>query len=892
MDINITKKSFWSFSATQVLEVLETRKEGLSEQEAKKRLSEIGPNELKEYKRITKLHIFASQFKSPLIFILVIAGIITLFLQDYTSSIFIFLAVAVNSALGFYQENKAENTLEHLRTYIKEEARVFRNGKERKISVKKLVPGDIIHLTSGNRVPADARLLEIISLTIEEAILTGESLPVSKSTESFPKELNLADRKNMAYAGTLVVGGSGIAVITATAHSTELGKIAQLVAGTRRPKTPLQRSVNKMAWIIAMSLSTIIILVFSIGIWRGHSILEMFLISVAMAVSAIPESLPIALTVILSVGVGRLAKRKGVVRKLAAAEALGSTTVILTDKTGTLTEANLKLISIMGHDDLLNNKIPKVDTLTQEQENIFKIGLLNTDILIENPKDEASKWRVSGNSLEKEIVTSAAKRGIFVMDLHSEFQSHNILPFNSKDKFSVFFARKSNKISVQGIQNKNFLSVLGAPDILLEKSNIKKEEFLTINESIDSFANSGMRIVGVAVKALNNNKEFKEINTNKFKNLNFLGIIAFHDPVRKEVPDAVKKVESFGTKVVMVTGDLKGTAIAIARDLGWEITDRDVIVGSSMKNMDDEQLMSEFKHAKIFARVSPEDKMRIASLYKQSGEIVAMTGDGVNDAPSLKVADIGIAVGSGTDVAKDVADLVLLDDNFITIVAAIEEGRRILSNIRKSTIYLLTDAVDEVFLIGGSLLVGLPLPFNALQILWVNFFSDSFPALAFASEKNFDDVNRASIAKKTHIWDSEVKFLILGVGSITSLLLFFIYWFLLKQGYHEETVKSFIFSSFGIYTLFYAFPLRNLKKSIFRYNFFSNKLLISGVSFGVILMVVAIYVPFFQNILGTTSLSLPWVALLIFWVIINIAAVELTKWIYRRSGNSTRVRPS
>lgn len=883
MDINVTKKSFWSFTTDKTLEVLKTKRTGLSEQEAKKRLIETGPNELKEYKRITKLRIFINQFKSPLIFILVIAGTVTLFLQDYIDSSVIFLAVIVNAALGFYQENKAENTLEHLRTYIKEEARVFRNGKEREISAKELVPGDIIHLTNGTRISADARLLEVTSLTVDEAILTGESLPVSKNLELFSKELSLADRKNMVYAGTFVIGGSGIAVITSTAQLTELGKIAQLVAGTKRQKTPLQRSVDKMAWIIAIALSFVITLVFAIGVWRGYSILEMFLISVAMAVSAIPESLPIALTVILAVGVDRLAKRKGIVRKLSAAEALGSTTIILTDKTGTLTEANLKLVSVIDYNNLLKNKISKVSTLTQEQKNILKIGLLNADILIENPKDPIKKWRISGNPLEQNMATSAAKRGIFIIDLHSEFQPHSILPFNSKNKFSVFFARKSDKISISSIKNKDFLSILGAPDVLLEKSNIKKEEFLKINKTINNLANSGMRIVGVAVKALNNDKEFKKINPNEFKNLNFLGIIAFHDPVRKEVPDAIKKVEAFGVRVIMVTGDLKGTAIAIARDLGWDVADRDVIVGAEMKNMSDEQLMSKLKHVKIFARVSPEDKMRIAILYKQSGEIVAMTGDGVNDAPSLKAADIGIAVGSGTDVTKDIADLVLLDDNFTTIVAAIEEGRRILSNIRKSTIYLLTNAVDEVFLIGGALLVGLPLPFGALQILWVNFFSDSFPALAFASEKNFDDVSKASVAKKAHIWDSEVKFLILGVGTITSLLLFFMYWFLLNQGYDEQTVKSFIFLTFGVYTLFYAFPLRNLKKSIFKYNFFGNKLLIAGVSFGIILMIISIYVPFFQNIFGTTALSLPWIMLLIFWLIINISAVELTKWVYRRS---------
>ena len=883
MDKDLTSQSFWALSPNETINSLETTHQGLSEEEAQNRLKIFGKNIFEDGEGINKLKILINQFKSPLIFILIIASAITLFLQDWVDSAVIILAIIINTALGFYQENRAEEALEKLKTYIKERVRVFRNGIEKEIPAETVVPGDIMHLNSGVRVSADARIIEVSSLSVDESILTGESLPVMKYTKYLPSSTELAERKNMAHAGTLVVAGSGIAVVTSTAKNSQIGRIAELVAETKREKTPLQRSIGRMAWVIAGVLTLAVGAVFFLGINRGENIFDMFLVSVAMAVSSIPEALPVSLTVILAVGVERLARRRGVVRKLAAAESLGSTTVILTDKTGTLTQAVMDMKDILTFENLLEGKSAQLDpreNLTKQQLDILKLALVNTDVLIENPHESSKQWRIEGNPLEKNIVKHAADYEILVTELKQKITYSRVLEFSSQYKFSASFVGSSNEFEWDHLRGQNFIAALGAPEILLEKSKLGKDDYIKIKQFIEKLANDGMRVIGVAAKIVKDKKEIENIKPEDMEGLEFAGVISFYDPLRPEVFAAMEKVEEFGLHVVMVTGDLKGTAVSIARKLGWKISDGNVLTGSELKTISDEELLKNIKNIRVFARVSPEDKVRVAKLFKQLGESVAMTGDGVNDAPGLKSVDIGVAVGSGTDVAKEVADLVLLDDNFQTIVAAIEEGRRVLSNIKKTIIYLLSDALDEVILIGGSLLLSLPLPLTALQILWVNFFSDSIPALAFAFEENFE--NHLS-KKRNKVLDSEVLFMILILGVATSALLFGLYWYLLRQGYDEGIVRSFTFAAFGIYTLFLAWPLRSLKKSIFKFNPFSNKWMLLGIGIGLVLMAFAIYLPFLQNILNTQSLSLPWIGFLGIWIVVNIALVELTKLFFKKS---------
>ncbi len=890
MDIETIKNKFWALSTQEALTELNTQKEGLSKEQVNSRKQQFGPNELKDDGRVSPFRIFLNQFKSPLIFILIIAGVVTVLEQQWIDAGVIFLAVFVNAALGFYQENRAEEAIEHLRSYIKQRTRVIRGGKEFEIDVKEVVPGDIVRLVSGDRVPADARILTVNDLTVDEAILTGESLPIDKNTEELAQSTELAERRNMAFGGTQVVGGSALAVVTATGEYTEIGRIAELVAGTKREKTPLQRSVNKLAWVIAGALTFLIGAVFAFGVFaRGISVEEMFLVAVAMAVSAIPEALPISLTVILAVGVEQLAKRKGVVRKLSAAESLGSTTTIITDKTGTLTEAKMRLAGISTLEELLKGKNqinPEKEEISKEHESILRASLFNSDVVVENPEEVPKNWRLVGPPLERNLVKEAAEYGISILELRDHVTYSETIPFSSEHKFSASFVSADRDIKLD-LENENFLSVLGAPDVLLKRSNMDKDEYLKALETVDNLADQGKRLLGYAVKPVSGREEAEEMEPEDIKDLQFVGLIAFYDPVRPEVHDAMKRVESMGVSVVMATGDLQGTALAVARELGWNVTERNVLTGTDIKKMSDKDLIRDLDHVRIFARVSPEDKVRIAKLYKEKGEIVAMTGDGVNDAPSLKAVDIGVAVGSGTDVAKDVADLVLLDDNFETIGAAVEEGRRILSNIKKSVIYLMSDALNEVFLIGGALLAGLPLPLTALQILWVNFFSDSLPALTFAFEKHYDKSVQKPGKGKNRLLDSEVKLMILGIGTVVSALLFAMYWFLLRHGFDTGLVRTFIFVSFGVYTIFLAFPLRSLKQSLLQYNPFSNKWMNLAVLFGVILMAAAVYVPFLNNVLDTSPLPPLWVAGLIGWVGVNIFAVELTKKLFRKRNSST-----
>lgn len=857
------QKSFWHLAAEETLRILGSGKQGLSEEEAEIRKKIFGPNTLPEQGILGWANILLNQLKSPLIFILMIAGTITLFLKEWGDSIVIFAAVIANSLLGFYQESKAENTLALLKTYVKERARVVRAGKEGEIDARELVPGDIIRITQGDRVPADARLIFANDLQIDESILTGESLPVIKTISPVSSDAELADRTSMAFSGTSVVQGFGDAVITATDNDTELGRIALLVKKTENEKTPLQRSLLSFTMRSSLVLGALALALFGLGIYSGKPVYDMFLITVASAVSAVPEGLPIALTVILAIGVQRLAGRRGIVRKLLAAETLGSTTIILTDKTGTLTEAKMELKNVLPFE---NGEAEK------SKRQLVEYAALNTDVILENPEDSPENWRIVGRALEVALIKNAIRFGVFFPQLKKEIKIIDRLPFNSVNKFSVSLIKRGHAL---------YAVFLGAPEVLLLHSSLKFKEREEVLKTVDSLASSGERVLAVAVKEIKNTDDFSLSKQKEFRHLFFQGIISFRDPVRPGTKEAISRISSAGVRTVILTGDHLGTAEAVAEELGFELTENTSIHGSELNELNDRQIKELLPALRVIARVTPEQKLRIARAYKEMGEVVAMTGDGVNDAPALKEADIGVAVGSGSDVAKASADLVLLDDNFETIVAAIEEGRRVLQNIKKVIIYLLSDAFDELLLIGGALIFGLALPLNALQILWVNLFSDSFPAMALAFENNVEDIGREPTNLKERLFDKEMKFFILIIGFLTSALLFAIYAFLLRFELDLRMIQTFIFASFGVYSLFLIFSVRNLRTSILKYNIFSNRFLIGGVSIGFVLMALAIYAPPMQKLLDTVSLPPIWLLGVAGVGIMNILAIESGKWLFR-----------
>ena len=860
MDSNIQNKNFWHLSSEETVQLFETDIEkGLSTEDVKDRLLIFGKNTINTSQKAVGLKIFLNQLKSPLILILIVAGIITLVVSHYRDAIFIFVAVVVNSALGFYQENKAERALAELKTYLKQRARVIRDAKEREIDAEELVPGDIIRLTQGDRVPADARVMFINDFQIDEAILTGESLPVSKSVDKSPEKAGLSDQTSMIFAGTLVTQGVCTAIVCRTDSSTELGKIASLIATSDNEKTPLQKAITNFSIYSSIVLGALTLVVFGIGIIAGQSIFEMFLTSVAIAVSAIPEGLPIAMTVIMAVGVERMAKRKGVVRKLIAAEALGSTTVILTDKTGTLTMAKMVMSQI----------IP----FGIDEQKLIARALTNTNVLIENPHDDPDSWRMNGRIMDTALVRSAGIRGMMFSEITAKEHILQTMPFNAVRKFSVSLVKESGK---------HLLVFFGAPDILLNHSSFNAKEKEDLLARIDSLALSGERVLGVATKEIVHTENFSISKDLNLSNLSWSGLITFRDPIRPSIKHAIGRVRDAGVKTVILTGDHRGTAIAVAKEIGLKVDEQSVLDASELSKLKEEELRVRLPHLVVISRVTPFDKLRIAKLYQEMGEVVAMTGDGVNDAPSIKQADVGIAMGSGTEVAQSVADLVLLDDNFETIVAAIEEGRQILGNIRKVLVYLLSNVTDGLILIGGSLLTGLPLPLNPLQILWVNFFTDSFPAISYAFEKDPDGLKHKPLLRgKIKLFDPVMKFLILAIGLSTSALLFVIYYVLMRLGYDEAVVRTFIFASFGTYTLLVSLSVRSLDRSILSYPLFSNKYLNGGILVGLVLMAVAIYLPELQTIFNTVALPLNWVIGVVLIGVINIILIEITKWFFR-----------
>ncbi|MBI4079608.1 HAD-IC family P-type ATPase [Candidatus Kaiserbacteria bacterium] len=850
---------FWSNSPEQVAESLETDlHRGISNEEAARRRKMFGANSIEHIHRSSAFEIFFRQFESPLILILLAAAATTLAISHFRDTFFILIAVLANVALGFYQEHKAERALSELKSYLRQRARVVREVGEREIDAEHLVPGDLIRLSQGDRVPADTRIVFGNDLQIDESILTGESLPVEKAVESSAEGAELADQSAMAFAGTLVTQGIGTAIVCRTGSSTEFGKIATLVAKAEREETPLQQAIRRFSLRASLFLGALTIIVFFAGIALGHSYIDMFLTSVAIAVAAIPEGLPVALTVILAVGVERMAKRKGVVRKLVAAESLGDVSVILTDKTGTLTMAKMELSDVLP--------------IRGDERTLITRALLNTGVLIENPQDPPNEWRMSGPIMEVALVRAAASRGIDIARVKAVEQIEQTLPFNAVNKFSISLVREGDH---------HRLIFFGAADVLVSRSTLTPLERTRLTASIDGLARSGKRVLGVATKVTRRERGVSLSRHPDAEHLEFEGFIAFSDPVRPSVVEAIRRVERAGIKTVIVTGDHLGTAETIARLAGLPLSEGSAIEATELQRLGEEEFAERLGRLRVIARVSPLDKVRIVRTLQKSGEIVAMTGDGVNDAPSIKQADVGVAMGSGTEVARSVADLVLLDDNFETIASAVDEGRQIMGNIRKVLVYLLSTVMDELVLIGGALVAGVALPLSALQILWVNFFSDSFPAVAFAFEKGIDGLSSHSHTSRRQLFDPLMRFLVLVVGLSSSTLLLALYLALLYAGYDEALVRTFVFACFGSYTLLAAFPVRSLEKSMFSFSPFSNPYLLAGIGVGLLLMLAAVYVPFLQSLFGTVALPPLWLAAVLAVGALNIFAIEAGKWLFR-----------
>lgn len=864
---------YWNQSPEELATKLDSDlAHGMNQTLVVQRLKEYGKNIISTKRRFVAAQILLNQFKSPLILILLVAAIITLFVSHVQDAIFIAIAVLANVILGFYQEFKADKAIGALAKYLKQVSKVVRNGTESMVDMELIVPGDIVKLSQGERVPADGKLIFINDFQVDEAILTGESLAVNKQVGIDPADAVLGERSSMVFAGTLVTQGSAIVLVCATGLKTEFGTIASMLENQAEEETPLQTKIKRFGVQLSTLLIILIALVFIGGIQAGYPLRDMFMTALALAVSAIPESLPVAMTVILAIGVERMAKRKGVIKKLVAAETLGTTTVILTDKTGTLTKAQMTLVDILYIDHHTKSLVSHKNEIGIKSEFIER-AVVNAQVHVENPTDIPDTWIMEGKIMEVALVQGLARFGHSLSYLQDKSQVIQSLPFNSIHKFSVSLIEKK--------EGQYELVFFGAPDILLQFTKLTEAEKTKIQSEIRAQALEGKRLLGVAHKLVSSISDISGLHNTYEQGITLDGVIAFKDPLRDGVKEVMSTLEFAGVKTVIVTGDHEGTATAIAKELGI-YTEGSVLDVSVLRTLTQEELVRKLATLRVISRITPADKQMLVKAYQDIGEVVAMTGDGINDAPSIKAADVGIAMGSGTEVSRSVADVVLLDDNFETIVAAVEEGRQIMKNIRKVLVYLLSNITAGITLIGGSVLLGMPLPLNAVQMLWVNFFSDSFPALAFAFEKEKNVFLAGAVDRSQGLFTSIMKFLVGVIGIVTSVFLFVLYLVLIKLGYDIDMVQTFIFAVFGTYTLFVALSVRSLEQSIFKYSLLSNPQMLYGVGIGFVLMAISIYYPALQSILGTVALSPVWLIGVIFVGLINILLVELSKWLYRK----------
>lgn len=870
-------KTFWhNLSEEEVIEILGTDSiKGLSAEQVSNRLVEFGENKFPREKVLSQFKIFLSQFKSPLIYILVIAGFVTLAFKALIDAIVIFGAVFLNTVIGYFQESKASKALKELKKVIKVEAEVIRDGNEMMIDSSELVPGDIIVLTAGNKVPVDGRLIENHSLKINEAPLTGEWLSAEKITNPLPKETPMADRDNMVYMGCVVEEGKGKAIVTETGLNTEIGKVAALVGEVKEEETPLQKKLAHFGKIVGAIILVVCFLIFITGIITGVELMEIFIVSVALAVAAVPSGLPVVMTVILAIGMQRILKRKGLVRKLVAAETLGSTSIACTDKTLTLTQGKMEVSATITQETEIEaqGKISWSKLFKKKADKnqllLMQIAALTNEAFVENPREERLSWRVRGRPTDKALLLAGAEVGLKKWEIEESYSKIDEISFNPLDKFIANLYQEDKK---------GILYLVGAPEKVFSLSGLDENTFLRLNQKLKDLTSQGLRVLAAAFREFSVSSGQLLIKE-EIKDLTFIGFIGLKDPLRKEAKEAIALCKKAGMKPIIITGDHLLTAKAIGKELGLKTKKENIIEGKELEKMSDEELQNRVKDIEIYARVEPGYKLRIVEAWQRRGEVVAMTGDGINDAPALKQADVGVALGSGTDVAKEVSDLILLTDDFSIIPAAVGEGRAIIDNLRKVITYLLSTSVAEVVLIAVTLPFGFPIPLLAAQILWINLIEGALPAFALGMEPQEKDImERKPEGKSVSLLIKESKALIFIIVLFASSILLFLFSWLFHRGYDLAYIRTMIFACLSLNSLFYIFSCRSFKKNIWQMNPFSNKYLIGAWAFAIIMLFLAVYFPPLQTLLRTVPLrAQDWLIFLGFGIV-GLALIEATKW--------------
>ena len=858
----------------ETYKLLNSESEGLKSKEASVRLAKYGKNELAEGKKKTLLIKFLEQFKNVMVIVLLIAAIISGVMGELTDTIIIMFVVVLNAVLGVVQENKAEKALEALKSMSKPFAKVKRDGQVVQLKSDEIVPGDIILVEAGDFIPADMRLIQVASLKIEEAALTGESVPVDKNTESIEKsDIVIGDRKNMAYLGSSVTYGRGTGIVTATGMKTEVGEIANYLAANDTDETPLQKKLAELGKVLSIGVLVIAFIVFMAGVLQGRDYLEMFLTAVSLAVAAIPEGLPAIVTILLALGVQKMSRRNAIIRKLPAVETLGSTEIICSDKTGTLTQNKMTVRELYVNSKNISASDAQKH-MSDLELSIQIMTLCNDSRMFRDPESRNS---ISGDPTETALVSFAADNGKMKYDLDEQYPRSEEIPFDSDRKLMT---------TIHKIGDTYRIMTKGAPDILVGRctyiaSNgslkpVSKEDHARIKSANSNMASKALRVLAVAyrdIPAVPENMEPSEIESN----LVFAGLIGMIDPPRLEVKEAVRVCREAGIRPIMITGDHRDTAAAIAKELHIITDDSEVLTGSELNKIGKEEFIKNVSKYSVYARVSPEHKVRIVSAWKSNGKIVAMTGDGVNDAPALKTSDIGIGMGiTGTDVAKGVSDMVLADDNFATIVLAVEEGRKIYSNIRKTIQFLLSANMGEVFTLFLATMLNwtILLP---IHILWINLVTDSLPALALGVEKAEKDIMKQKPLKSnTSIFSEGMGFNILYQGFIEGTITLLIYYFATRLYSHEVAVTM-AFVTLGLIQLTHSMNVRSTTKSIFQVGVFANKYLLGAIALSAFLQVIVVLVPFLNDIFRVTPLNIEQWLIVIGASLAIIPIVEIVK---------------
>jgi Ca2+-transporting ATPase len=883
---------WYTLTVDATLAELKTSSFGLTAQEARRRLDEDGPNELEAARRVSKWRLLLDQFKNVLIVILLVATGLSAFLGEGVEAMVIGVIVLFAVGLGFIQEFRAERAIDALRKMAAPTATAIRDGEELEVSAQHLVLGDIVLLQAGDRVPADVRLIESINLQIEEAALTGESMAVEKHAGPIAgAEAALGDRKNMAYAGTSATYGRGRAVVVATAMNTEFGKIARMLQTVETERTPLQKNLDRVGHLLARVALVIVALIVALGLLRGQPFMEMLIFGVALAVAVVPEALPAVVTISLAIGVQRMVKRHALMRRLPAVETLGCTSVICSDKTGTLTKDEMTVRSLYVAERLWEvsgaGYEPHgqflVDGRAEEPDEALRKFLRAATLASDahSARGEADgRWHIKGDATEGALVVAAAKAGLVKTELERLAPRTGEIPFTSETK---------RMTTLHAVHEGTVAFSKGAPEVILascthvltREHGILREQPLDevgrqrIMETARSLADQALRVLGVAQKS------DASLDTAEH-GMTFLGLAGMIDPPRPEAKEAVRKCEEAGIRVVMITGDHPVTAQAVARELGILKGGR-VITGAQLDAISEPDFKREVAGIDVYARVSPAHKLRVISALQKGGSVVAMTGDGVNDAPALKKADIGIAMGiTGTDVTKEAAAMTLTDDNFASIVAAVEEGRGIFSNIKKYLMYLLSSNIGEMLLMAGATVLGMPMPLSAVQLLYTNLATDGLPALALAVDPpDRDLMQRPPRNPRAGIFSRPVLFLMLvgGIWSAIANLGLFI-WARARQLPTEECM-TLVFVSLVLIQFFKAYNFRSDRHSVLRQPF-ANRWLNLAIMWELLLLAGVVYLPFLHKPFGTYSLPLSDWPVLLGTALTIIPVLEAAKWAVRR----------